>query len=199
MAQETEKRSIILPIAGEGEKRKTTTEIELAFKRILVVTSPQGTGGKGALIYIKGRKEPLQTAQTYTFKNWQEEIEQKDKKYGFPKYRQNFVSLGPRMMINMDLIDENYLDLSDNTLCLPPKDEGEKFPLDKSQIKFLTERYAERDNRWFHNSARINMSEMFLRRDMTENFEGISGFLLVLGILLIVNTGLLIAILCIVV
>lgn len=68
MAQETEKRSIILPIAGEGEKRKTTTEIELAFKRILVVTSPQGTGGKGALIYIKGRKEPLQTAQTFTFK-----------------------------------------------------------------------------------------------------------------------------------
>ncbi len=46
MANEIEQRAITLPIASEGEKRKSTTDVTLAFKRILVVTSPQGTGGK---------------------------------------------------------------------------------------------------------------------------------------------------------
>ncbi|MBO5619412.1 MAG: hypothetical protein J5902_05440 [Paludibacteraceae bacterium] len=196
MANEIEQRAITLPIASEGEKRKSTTDVTLAFKRILVVTSPQGTGGKGALIYIAGRKEPLQTAQTFSFKNWQDEIERKDEKYGYPIYRHNFLSVGPRMMVNMDVIDESYLDLSSNTLCLPH--EGEKFPLDKTQIRLITERYAERDNRWFRKSFDNTLLEMRKRKEIKDSFDSTFGCLILILIVLIINMALLITILCIV-
>ncbi len=191
-----DQRQITLPIASEGDKRKITHDVCLAFSRIYAVSSPNGRGGKGARVYTKEKDVPLHTAQTFAFKNWQEELERKNE-YGFPVYRHNFISVGPRLMVNMDLLRESYLDLPNSELFLPPFGSEGRFPLEKDQITFLTQRLAEKDNSRLGRSMTSIIRDIKERNEYRRSYEMTMGCVVVLFLAMLVNTGLLIAILCI--
>lgn len=135
---------ITLPIAqkNESNKRKSTSQQTFSINEILAVTSPEGTGGKGALIYIANRKEPLQTAQTFSYKDWQTEIDRIDEETGEGIYIYAFKQITPRLMVNLLVIKSAYLDRDHNRLYIPPKENDLYIPLDKEQFAILTKEVA---------------------------------------------------------
>lgn len=135
---------ITLPIAqkNEGNKRKSTSQQTFLINEIFAVTSPEGTGGKGALIYIANRKEPLQTAQTFSYKDWQTEIDRIDEETGKGIYIYAFKQITPRLMVNLLAIKSAYLDRDHNRLYIPPKENDLYIPLDKEQFAILTKEVA---------------------------------------------------------
>ena len=134
---------ITLPIAqkNESNKRKSTSQQTFSINEILAVTSPEGTGGKGALIYIANRKEPLQTAQTFSYKDWQTEIDRIDEETGEGIYIYAFKQI-TRLMVNLLVIKSAYLDRDHNRLYIPPKENDLYIPLDKEQFAILTKEVA---------------------------------------------------------
>lgn len=135
---------ITLPIAqkNESNKRKSTSQQTFPINEIFAVTSPEGTGGKGALIYIANRKEPLQTAQTFSYKDWQTEIERIDEETGKRIYIDTFKQITPRLMVNLLAIKPDHLDRDHNRLYIPPKENDLYIPLDKEQFAILTKEVA---------------------------------------------------------
>lgn len=135
---------ITLPIAqkNESNKRKSTSQQTFPITEIFAVTSPEGTGGKGALIYIANRKEPLQTAQTFSYKDWQTEIERIDEETGKRIYIDTFKQITPRLMVNLLAIKPDHLDRDHNRLYIPPKENDLYIPLDKEQFAILTKEVA---------------------------------------------------------
>lgn len=135
---------ITLPIAqkNESNKRKSTSQQTFPINEIFAVTSPEGTGGKGALIYIANRKEPLQTAQTFSYKDWQTEIERIDEETGKRIYIDTFKQITPRLMVNLLAIKLDHLDRDHNRLYIPPKENDLYIPLDKEQFAILTKEVA---------------------------------------------------------
>ena len=135
---------ITLPIAqkNESNKRKSTSQQTFPINEIFAVTSPEGTGGKGALIYIANRKEPLQTAQTFSYKDWQTEIERIDEETGKRIYIDTFEQITPRLMVNLLAIKPDHLDRDHNRLYIPPKENDLYIPLDKEQFAILTKEVA---------------------------------------------------------
>lgn len=135
---------ITLPIAqkNESNKRKSTSQQTFLINEIFAVTSPEGTGGKGALIYIANRKEPLQTAQTFSYKDWQTEIDRIDEETGKGIYIYAFKQITPRLMVNLLAIKSAYLDRDHNRLYIPPKENDLYIPLDKEQFAILTKEVA---------------------------------------------------------
>ena len=99
-------------------------------------------GGKGALIYIANRKEPLQTAQTFSYKDWQTEIERIDEETGEGIYIYAFKQITPRLMVNLLVIKSAYLDRDHNRLYIPPKENDLYISLDKEQFAILTKEVA---------------------------------------------------------
>jgi hypothetical protein len=135
---------ITLPIAqkNESNKRKSTSQQTFPITEIFAVTSPEGTGGKGALIYIANRKEPLQTAQTFSYKDWQTEIDRIDEETGQGIYIYAFKQITPRLMVNLLAIKSAYLDRDHNRLYIPPKENDLYISLDKEQFAILTKEVA---------------------------------------------------------
>lgn len=135
---------ITLPIAqkNESNKRKSTSQQTFPINEIFAVTSPEGTGGKGALIYIANRKEPLQTAQTFSYKDWQTEIERIDEETGKRIYIDTFQQITPRLMVNLLAIKPDHLDRDHNRLYISPKENDLYIPLDKEQFAILTKEVA---------------------------------------------------------
>lgn len=135
---------ITLPIAqkNESNKRKSTSQQTFPINEIFAVTSPEGTGGKGALIYIANRKEPLQTAQTFSYKDWQTEIDRIDEETGERIYIDIFQQITPRLMVNLLAIKSAYLDRDHNRLYIPPKENDLYIPLNKEQFAILTKEVA---------------------------------------------------------
>lgn len=135
---------ITLPIAqkNESNKRKSTSQQTFPINEIFAVTSPEGTGGKGALIYIANRKEPLQTAQTFSYKDWQTEIDRIDEETGEGIYIYAFKQITPRLMVNLLAIQSAYLDRDHNRLYIPPKENDLYISLDKEQFAILTKEVA---------------------------------------------------------
>ena len=178
-------RKIKLPLAVDtGGARKKTQDIYLAFSRIYAFSTPLKGDGEGALVYSKKDKKTLQTVQTFNFKALRAELERKTDK-GLPVYRHNFVCVGPRLIVNMDLLraleaKNNYVDL------------------DKEQITFLTERLAEKDYESRNRSLTSIMNGITERREYRQSFDMTFGCLVALSLAMLVNMGLLIAILCIV-
>ena len=198
-------RIITLNIAGEGDKRKPTIEQSFSLNQIYVVSSPQGTGGKGALIYTTKDSKPLQTVQTFSYKDWCEEIDRKDEQTGKPVYAHAFLKLGPRLMVNLEKISDRHLDRNNNRICLPPLGSGATFDLDKEQFALLTKEVSKSNDFWFRIIksflSGISRNESLLKKEKAEakeNAEYTMGCLFFLFILLVINTALLIAILCIV-
>lgn len=140
----TQLTEITLPIAqkNESNKRKSTSQQTFPITEIFAVTSPEGTGGKGALIYIANRKEPLQTAQTFSYKDWQTEIDRIDEETGEGIYIYAFKQITPRLMVNLLVIKSAYLDRDHNRLYIPPKENDLYIPLDKEQFAILTKEVA---------------------------------------------------------
>ena len=139
---------ITLPIAqkNESNKRKSTSQQTFPINEIFAVTSPEGTGGKGALIYIANRKEPLQTAQTFSYKDWQTEIDRIDEETGQGIYIYAFKQITPRLMVNLLAIKSAYLDRDHNRLYIPPKENDLYISLDKEQFAILTKEVARVDS-----------------------------------------------------
>lgn len=202
MTQKYNNRNITLNIAGKGDNRKTTTEQSFSLNHIYVVSSPQGTGGKGALIYTTVNPKPLQTVQTFSFKDWCEEIDRKDEQTGKPVYAHAFLKLGPRLMVNLETITDRHLDRKNNRICLPPSGSGATFDLDKEQFALLTREVSKGNDYWFRflKAAFTNYGKTLAKEkaEAKENAESSMGCLFALFILLVINTALLIAILCIV-
>lgn len=211
MAKEFEKREIVLPIAGkggEGGERRSTTKETFSFSQIYAVTSPQGTTNhKGALLYIVGHSEYIETAQTYSFRDWVEEISSIDAPSGKPKYNHAFAMLGPRMMVNYELIHNDNLDRKNNQLCLPSiKKPDITLPLERELFAELTHEVAKADNLFFgflqalvkdmSSSGKARRIDRLAAKESTDTTIGCLGVAI---LLLLLNTGLLIAILCIVV
>lgn len=211
---------ITLPIAqhNDNNKRKSTVEQTFSINEIYAVTSPEGTGGKGALIYIANRKEPLQTAQTYSYKSWQEEIERIDEQTGIRIYIDSFMQLSPRIMVNLLAIQPHHLDRTLNRLCIPPIENNEDnlfVQLDKEQFAKLTEEVSHVNSRplkflWSLKFPRLPkesekkyLSKIenydYLNKKMEEAYEMILGCLFFFFIIMLINIGLSIAILCIVI
>jgi len=201
MADQFNQRKITLPIAGEGEQRKTTTDVVYPLRNILAVTTPQGTGGKGAYVYLWGHFKSVRTAQTFSFKNWQEMIESKDPKTGLPRYNHQFVSLGSKMMVNLERLDDQFLDVDANALVFKGLEEDKKLvlPLDnKEQFTYLTERLAEKSNKKYRLNSDGFLKDFFRHKELKNDIELILGALVFIALLILINTGLLIAVLCIV-
>lgn len=192
-------RKITIPIAvGDDVKsgtRRSTQDICLSFNRIYAVSSANGSNEKGARIYTKERPKALHAAQTYTFSKWQEELN-RTTEIGLPVYLHNFVSVGSKLMVNLDLMREGFLDMQNNRLCLPPVGDGECLQLDKAQITFLTERMADQDNASRHRSMTSTMKDIHLRSEMRDRSDMNFGCSVVLLFLTLVNLGLLITVLC---
>lgn len=199
----------------------------IIINEIYAVTSPEGTGGKGALIYIANRKEPLQTAQTYSYKSWQEEIERIDEQTGKRIYIDSFMQLSPRIMVNLLAIQPHHLDRTLNRLCIPPIKNNEDnlfVQLDKEQFAKLTEEVSHVNSSplkflWSLKKPRLpkesekkylskiensdylspykKMEEAY--KKMEEAYEMILCCLFFFFIIMLINIGLSIAILCIVI
>lgn len=191
-------RKIKLPLAVDtGGARKKTQDIYLAFSRIYAFSTPLKGDGEGALVYSKEDKKPLQTVQTFNFKALRAELERKTDK-GLPVYRHNFVCVGPRLIVNMDLLREAFLDTKIQRLTFPLDAKNNYVDLDKEQITFLTERLAEKDYESRNLSLTSIMNGITERREYRQSFDMTFGCLVALSLAMLVNMGLLIAILCIV-
>ncbi|MBO5674145.1 MAG: hypothetical protein J6S09_07640 [Paludibacteraceae bacterium] len=213
---------IILPIAqkNESNKRKSTSQQTFPINEIFAVTSPEGTGGKGALIYIANRKEPLQTAQTFSYKDWQTEIERIDEETGEGIYIYAFKQITPRLMVNLLAIKSAYLDRDHNRLYIPPKENDLYISLDKEQFAILTKEvaHAGSDNikRFLSLSKRLQLPKLSNEtakkiaskledpnyrspyQKMEETHDLIFACLFIVFIFTLINIALSIAILCIV-
>ena len=213
---------ITLPIAqkNESNKRKSTSQQTFPITEIFAVTSPEGTGGKGALIYISNRKEPLQTAQTFSYKDWQTEIERIDEETGQGIYIYAFKQITPRLMVNLLAIKSAYLDRDHNRLYIPPKENDLYIPLDKEQFAILTKElaHAGSDNikRFLSLSKRLQLHKFSNEtakkiaskledpnyrspyQKMEETSDSILVLLFIVFIFTLINIALSIAILCIV-
>lgn len=213
---------ITLPIAqkNESNKRKSTSQQTFPINEIFAVTSPEGTGGKGALIYIANRKEPLQTAQTFSYKDWQTEIERIDEETGKRIYIDSFMQLSPRIMVNLLAIQPHHLDRTLNRLCIPPIENNEDnlfVQLDKEQFAKLTEEVSRLNSSrlkflWSLKNPRLpkESEKKYLSKledpnyrspyqKMEEAYEMILCCLFFFFIIMLINIGLSIAILCIVI
>lgn len=213
---------ITLPIAqkNESNKRKSTSQQTFPINEIFAVTSPEGTGGKGALIYIPNRKEPLQTAQTFSYKDWQTEIERIDEETGERIYIDTFEQITPRLMVNLLAIKSAYLDRDHNRLYIPPKENDLYISLDKEQFAILTKEvaHAGSDNikRFLSLSKRLQLHKFSNEtakkiaskledpnyrspyQKMEETHDLIFACLFIIFIFTLINIALSIAILCIV-
>ena len=176
-------RKIKLPLAVDtGGARKKTQDIYLAFSRIYAFSTPLKGDGEGALV---------------NFKALRAELERKTDK-GLPVYRHNFVCVGPRLIVNMDLLREAFLDTKIQRLTFPLDSKNNYVDLDKEQITFLTERLAEKDYESRNRSLTSIMNGITERREYRQSFDMTFGCLVALSLAMLVNMGLLIAILCIV-
>lgn len=209
---------ITLPIAqkNEGNKRKSTSQQTFPINEIFAVTSPEGTGGKGALIYIANRKEPLQTAQTFSYKDWQTEIERIDEETGKRIYIDTFKQITPRLMVNLLAIKPDHLDRDHNRLYIPPKENDLYIPLDKEQFAILTKEVAHINSNYIryiwsllrpkllNETAKKIVSKLedpnyrSPYQKMEETHDLIFACLFIIFIFTLINIALSIAILCIV-
>lgn len=206
---------ITLPIAqkNESNKRKSTSQQTFPITEIFAVTSPEGTGGKGALIYIANRKEPLQTAQTFSYKDWQTEIERIDEETGERIYIDIFQQITPRLMVNLLASKSAYLDRDHNRLYIPPKENDLYISLDKEQFAILTKEVAhagsDNINLFLSLSKRLQLhkslnetAKKFASKLENPNYRSpyqkIIFALFIIFIFTLINIALSIAILCIV-
>lgn len=209
---------ITLPIAqkNESNKRKSTSQQTFPITEIFAVTSPEGTGGKGALIYIANRKEPLQTAQTFSYKDWQTEIERIDEETGKRIYIDTFKQITPRLMVNLLAIKPDHLDRDHNRLYIPPKENDLYIPLDKEQFAILTKEVAHINSNYIryiwsllrpkllNETAKKIVSKLedpnyrSPYQKMEETHDLIFACLFIIFIFTLINIALSIAILCIV-
>jgi hypothetical protein len=209
---------ITLPIAqkNESNKRKSTSQQTFPINEIFAVTSPEGTGGKGALIYIANRKEPLQTAQTFSYKDWQTEIERIDEETGKRIYIDTFEQITPRLMVNLLAIKPDHLDRDHNRLYIPPKENDLYIPLDKEQFAILTKEVAHINSnfiRFIWSKLQPKLSNETAKKiaskyadpnyrspyqKMEETSDSILVLLFIVFIFTLINIALSIAILCIV-
>ena len=188
------------------------------INEIFAVTSPEGTGGKGALIYIANRKEPLQTAQTFSYKDWQTEIGRIDEETGQGIYIYAFKQITPRLMVNLLAIKSAYLDRDHNRLYIPPKENDLYISLDKEQFAILTKEVAhagsdniklllslsKRLHKFSNETAKKFTSKLedpnyrSPYQKMEETSDSILVLLFIVFIFTLINIALSIAILCIV-
>ena len=204
---------ITLPIAqkNESNKRKSTSQQTFPINEIFAVTSPEGTGGKGALIYIANRKEPLQTAQTFSYKDWQTEIERIDEETGERIYIDTFEQITPRLMVNLLAIKSAYLDRDHNRLYIPPKENDLYISLDKEQFAILTKEvaHAGSDNiklllslskrlHKFSNETAKKITSKLGDPNYRSPYQKMEKTLFIVFIFTLINIALSIAILCIV-
>lgn len=202
---------ITLPIAqkNESNKRKSTVEQTFSINEIYAVTSPEGTGGKGALIYIANRKEPLQTAQTFSYKDWQTEIERIDEETGKRIYIDTFEQITPRLMVNLLAIKPDHLDRDHNRLYIPPKENDLYIPLDKEQFAILTKEVAHINSNFIRfiwsklqpklsNENAKKVTSKFGDPNYRSPYQKMEKTLFIVFIFTLINIALSIAILCIV-